>query len=58
MLQENAGMLRLARRLGFNLRLHPDGAWLARATLELGEPSLHEGGTGPHPSPQAAVSPA
>ena len=34
-LQENAGMLRLARRLGFRLRLHPDGAWLARATLGL-----------------------
>jgi acetyltransferase len=40
-LQENTGMLRLARRLGFNLRLHPDGAWLARATLDLGAPAGH-----------------
>jgi acetyltransferase len=34
-LQENTGMLRLARMLGFRMCLHPDGAWLARATLDL-----------------------
>lgn len=34
-LQDNAGMLRLSKRLGFALRGHPDGAWLARAIHEL-----------------------
>jgi len=34
-LQDNAGMLRLARKLGFELHGHPDGAWLARVTLDL-----------------------
>lgn len=33
--QENTGMLRLAKRLGFRPGPHPDGAWLARVTLEL-----------------------
>lgn len=33
--QENIGMLRLAKRLGFRPVPHPDGAWLARVTLEL-----------------------
>jgi len=35
-LQRNAGMLKLARRLGFVLRAHPDGARLARVTMDLG----------------------
>lgn len=33
--QENTGMLRLAKRLGFRPGPHPDGAWLARVTLDL-----------------------
>ncbi len=33
--QENTGMLRLAKRLGFRPGSHPDGAWLARVTLDL-----------------------
>jgi hypothetical protein len=28
-------MLRLAKRLGFRPGPHPDGAWLARVTLDL-----------------------
>lgn len=57
-LQENAGMLRLARRLGFSLRLHPDGAWLARATLDLVTQGHDGGEDGRAPDRSAAVSPA
>lgn len=34
-LRDNAGMIRLAQRLGFRLCRHPDGGWLARVTLDL-----------------------
>lgn len=34
-MQDNAGMLRLVKRLGFKAGRHPDGAWLARVTLDL-----------------------
>ena len=37
-LQDNAGMLRFARRLGFEAGRHPDGAWLARVKVSLPPP--------------------
>jgi acetyltransferase len=35
-LQDNSGMLRLTRQLGFVAGRHPDGAWLARVERSLG----------------------
>lgn len=38
-LRDNAAMLRLAERFGFRIGGHPDGAWLARVTLDLRVPA-------------------
>ncbi len=37
-LHDNTGMLRFARRFGFETGRHPDGAWLARVTVSLPPP--------------------
>lgn len=37
-LHDNAGMLRFARRFGFEPGRHPDGAWLARVKISLPPP--------------------
>lgn len=51
-LRENAGMLQLVRRLGFSVRPHPDGAWLAQAVMDLDSP-----GNGGHPAGRGGVQP-